>query len=70
MQSGLTASGLEERIHTPLERDYFRSPQVHVKVSEYHSLQFFISGAVNLPGMYEMDFKPHHHGTHCQSRWG
>ena len=56
--AGLTASELEKKIYTPLERDYFRAPQVHVKVSEYHSLQFFISGAVNSPGMYEMDFNP------------
>ncbi len=56
--AGLTSTELEEKIYTPLERDYFRAPQVHVKVSGYHSLQFFISGAVNSPGMYEMDFSP------------
>lgn len=51
---GLTVSGLEGKLHTPLEEEYFVNPQIHIQVTEYHSLQYSISGAVKLPGKYEM----------------
>lgn len=51
---GLTLAELETTIQGPLERDYFVDPQVNVQVKEYHSLSFFISGAVKKPGQYEM----------------
>ncbi|MCP4024351.1 MAG: polysaccharide export protein, partial [Desulfobacteraceae bacterium] len=37
---------------------FFFSSQVHLQIKEYHSLQFFISGAVKNPGMYKLDFTP------------
>ncbi len=52
--SGLTTSQIEGKIVRPLKRDYFVDPQVHVRILEYHSLHFFISGAVAKPGKYEM----------------
>ena len=51
---GLTLAELETAIQGPLERDYFVDPQVNVQVKEYHSIRFFISGAVKKPGQYEM----------------
>ena len=45
---------LEESIQIPLEKDYFISPQVNIQIKEYHSISFFISGAVKQPGKYEM----------------
>ena len=56
--AGLTVAQVEKIIHPPLESDYFVDPQVHIQVKEYHSLQFFVSGAVGSPGMYELDFNP------------
>lgn len=55
---GLTLSQLEKKILTPLESDFFVNPQVHLQVVEYHSLEFFISGAVKNPGKFELDFTP------------
>ena len=55
---GLTAQELEKKIYIPLERDFFVNPQIHIKVEEYHSLSYFIAGAVKEPGMYELNFEP------------
>lgn len=55
---GLTMEEFEKMITLPLERDYFVNPQVHLQIKEYHSLQFFISGAVKNPGKFELDFIP------------
>lgn len=51
---GLTLTQLEKAIRIPLERDYFVSPLVNIQIKEYHSIRFFISGAVKKPGKYEM----------------
>ena len=51
---GLTPSILEEKITEPLARDYFVDPMVNVGIKEYHSLQYYISGAVKMPGIYKM----------------
>ena len=51
---GLTLPQLEKRITRPLAKDYFVSPEVNIRVAGYHSLRYFISGAVNEPGLYEM----------------
>lgn len=51
---GLTLAELETVVQGPLEQDYFVDPQVNVQVKEYHSIRFFISGAVKKPGQYEM----------------
>lgn len=56
--AGLTLSQLEKKILAPLERDFFVDPQVHLQIVEYHSLEFFISGAVKNPGKFELDFTP------------
>ena len=50
---GLTVTELGNRIHGPLARDYFVNPEVIVHIREYHSLRYYISGAVNTPGLYE-----------------
>jgi len=51
---GLTIPQLEALITEPLAKDYFVNPEVNIQIKEYHSLQYFISGAVNSPGLYEM----------------
>lgn len=56
--AGLTVEELEKAVLIPLERDFFVNPQVHLQITGYHSLQFFISGAVKNPGKYELDFTP------------
>jgi polysaccharide biosynthesis/export protein len=56
--AGLTMEELEKAIIKPLERDFFVNPQVHLQIKEYHSLQFFISGAVKNPGMFELEYTP------------
>lgn len=56
--AGLSLSDFEQKIFVPLERDYFVKPQIYLLITEYHSLSFFISGAIRQPGMYEMDFTP------------
>ncbi|MEA1967801.1 MAG: polysaccharide biosynthesis/export family protein [Thermodesulfobacteriota bacterium] len=55
---GISLTSLESKIRKPLAADYFVDPQIHIQVKEYHSLQFFISGAVKRPGLYELDFHP------------
>ncbi|MBW2172643.1 MAG: polysaccharide biosynthesis/export family protein [Deltaproteobacteria bacterium] len=50
---GLTPSELEKKIIKPLAADYFVDPKVNVSIKEYHSLHYYISGAVKKPGLYE-----------------
>ena len=54
MAGGLTPTQLEKRIAAPLARDYFVDPKVNVQIAQYHSLQYYITGAVKLPGLYNM----------------
>ena len=56
--AGLTIPELEKMVSTPLEQDYFVDPQVIIQIGEYHSLSYTISGAVETPGKYELDFHP------------
>lgn len=49
---GLTTDQLQVKIYEPLAKDYFVDPRVIVQVKEYHAIQYYISGAVNKPGMY------------------
>ncbi len=51
---GLNVIQLERKITIPLAAEYFVNPQVTIVVEGYHSLKYFISGAVNSPGLYEM----------------
>ncbi len=51
---GLTVPQLEEVITAPLARDYFVDPEVNIRIKEYHSLHYYISGAIKEPGLYEM----------------
>jgi len=51
---GLTVPQLEEVITIPLARDYFVDPEVNIRIKEYHSLHYYISGAIKEPGLYEM----------------
>ena len=51
---GLTLNELEKQIAEPLAKDYFVDPKVNVRVKEYHSLHYYVSGAVRGPGLYEM----------------
>ncbi len=50
---GLTAGQLQKKIIEPLRKDYFVNPEVDIFVKEYHSLQYYISGAVRDPGLYK-----------------
>lgn len=54
---GLTLSQLEALITEPLATEYFVNPQVNISIKEYHYLQYYISGAVKNPGLYEMTSK-------------
>ncbi|MBW1806142.1 MAG: SLBB domain-containing protein [Deltaproteobacteria bacterium] len=51
---GLSVPQLEKLIFEPLARDYFVDPEVNIHIKEYHSLQYYISGAVKSPGLFEM----------------
>jgi polysaccharide export outer membrane protein len=51
---GLTPTQLEKQITAPLASDYFVDPKVNIQIAEYHSLQYYITGAVKLPGLYNM----------------
>lgn len=48
---------LESEITQIMEEDYFVNPQVTVSIREYHSLHYYISGAVQSPGSYETSSK-------------
>lgn len=52
--AGLTAPELEDVIREPMEEDFFVNPEINVRIKEYKSLKFYISGAVNNPGVYVM----------------
>jgi polysaccharide export outer membrane protein len=52
---GLTPNELEKQMIKPLARDYFVDPKVNIQIKEYHSLHYYISGAVVKPGLYETD---------------
>jgi polysaccharide export outer membrane protein len=51
---GLTIPQLEMFVTKPLAADYFVNPEINIVINEYHSLQYYISGAVGSPGLYEM----------------
>jgi polysaccharide export outer membrane protein len=51
---GLTVPQLEEYVTEPLAADFFVNPEINIVISEYHSLQYYISGAIGSPGLYEM----------------
>jgi polysaccharide export outer membrane protein len=51
---GLTIPQLEELVAKPLAADFFVDPEINIVISEYHSLQYYISGAIGSPGLYEM----------------
>ena len=55
---GLTVAELERQITAPLAADYLVNPEVNISVNEYHSLQYYISGAIVSPGLYEMKSQP------------
>jgi polysaccharide export outer membrane protein len=57
MAKGLTVSQLEDKVTKPLAADYFVNPEINIVISEYHSLHYYISGAVGTPGLYEMKSK-------------
>jgi polysaccharide export outer membrane protein len=51
---GFTTTELENKIKVPLERDFFVNPRVDIHIVGYHSLSYYISGAVQNPGLYEV----------------
>lgn len=55
---GLRISELEALITKPLARDFFVDPQVNIRIKEYRSLHYYLSGAVKNPGLYEMRSEP------------
>jgi polysaccharide biosynthesis/export protein len=57
MAKGLTVSQLEDSVTKPLKADYFVDPEINIVISEYHSLHYYISGAIGTPGLYEMKSK-------------
>jgi len=54
---GLTIPQLEELVTKPLTADFFVDPEINIVIKEYHSLQYYISGAIGSPGLYEMTSK-------------
>ncbi len=54
---GHTVNQLESIISKPLAKHYFVNPEVNIVIKEYHSLQYYISGAVKSPGLYTMTSK-------------
>jgi polysaccharide export outer membrane protein len=58
LATGRTVMELETFVIKPLAKDYFVNPEVNIAVKEYHSLQYYISGAVKTPGLYEMTSEP------------
>ena len=52
--AGFTTQQLEDMVAKPLAKDYFVDPEVNIQIKEYHSLRYYISGAVKTPGLYEM----------------
>ncbi|MGD8663017.1 MAG: polysaccharide biosynthesis/export family protein [Desulfobacterales bacterium] len=56
--TGRTVMELETLVTKPLAKDYFVNPEVNIAVKEYHSLQYYISGAVKTPGLYKMTSEP------------
>jgi len=56
--AGRTVLELETLVVKPLAKDYFVNPEVNIAMKEYHSLQYYISGAVKAPGLYEMTSEP------------
>jgi len=55
---GLRISELEALITKPLAKDFFVDPQVNIRIKEYRSLHYYLSGAVKSPGLYEMSSEP------------
>ena len=51
---GLTPVELKNKIKASLARDFFVDPRVNVYIVGYHSLHYYISGAVQSPGLYEV----------------
>lgn len=51
---GLTPIELKNKIRASLARDFFVDPRVNVHIVGYHSLHYYISGAVQSPGRYEV----------------
>jgi polysaccharide export outer membrane protein len=54
---GRTVPELEDFITEALSKDFFVNPQVIIHVKEYHSLKYYIAGAINSPGLYETTSK-------------
>jgi hypothetical protein len=65
---GLAVNELEKQVATALANDFFVNPQVHIRVREYHSLHFSISGAVRSPGKLQDGECHYGHGSYCQGR--
>ncbi len=51
---GLTIPQLEKLVKDPLAANFFVNPEINIVIAEYHSLQYYISGAIGSPGLYEM----------------
>ena len=51
---GLLIRELEALITEPLAKDYFVNPQVSIRIKEYHSIRYYLSGAVGSTGLHEM----------------
>ncbi|MFP4350453.1 MAG: polysaccharide biosynthesis/export family protein [Desulfococcaceae bacterium] len=50
---GLTLPELQNRIYEPLAADYYVNPEINLYVTDYRTFKYYITGAVNSPGLYE-----------------
>lgn len=50
---GLTLAELQRRIYEPLAADYYVNPELNLYITDYHNYKYYITGAVNSPGLYE-----------------
>ena len=53
-----TTEEIEKMIADGLRDKYLKDPQVHVTVVQINSRSFFIQGAVNRPGVYQIEGRP------------
>ncbi|MGA9768298.1 MAG: polysaccharide biosynthesis/export family protein [Blastocatellia bacterium] len=53
-----TPEDLGQEIATGLRGRYLKNPQVHVTVKQFYSRSFYISGAVQRPGVYQIEGHP------------
>ncbi|PIU32429.1 MAG: polysaccharide export protein [Syntrophobacteraceae bacterium CG07_land_8_20_14_0_80_61_8] len=56
--AGLSLVDFTQAVTAPLSRDYFVSPQVIVNIKDYKSKQVYVTGAIQKPGLYNLEKDP------------